>query len=409
MKWTRKTLGQENQKGMAIMIAIFTVVVIMYLVTEITYDSNVEYIVNANAVSRLKAYYAAKSGMEISLLRIKIFTKIQKQFGQSASASQKKLLDMIWNFPFTWPPMVPPEASGVDKDMIKDKVKESKMDSTYYANIVDEGSKIDINDLGSPSKGLRDLTKKLLLQIFENRMANDEEWSRKNRDLKYGEVINNIIDWEDDDQQAINGGDEKQAYADLKSEDLPPNRAFRTVEELRMVAGMTDEIFGMLRDRVTVYGMHAINPNYASSEVLKALDVSMTDAVVNKVIERRNSEKLGGPYKDDQDFWNHVNAEGGRVSAENQKLIVLNFSQVINFRIKSVGEFANVTREIEAVVFDFSSVATNMASQSLKDAQQAANPNGGGGAPADKGKDNANNSNDPLPKGAPRIVYFTER
>lgn len=404
MKWTRKTLGQENQKGMAIMIAVFTVVIIMYLVTEITYDSNVEYVVNANSVSRLKAFYAAKSGMDISLLRIKIFTKIQKQFGQSASPSQKKLLDMIWNFPFTWPPMVPPEASGVDKDMIKDKVKESKMDSTYYATIIDEGSKFDINDLASSSKGLRELSKKLLLQIFENRLRNDEDWAKKNRDLKYQEVINNIIDWEDDDQQAINGGDEKQAYADLQSEDLPPNRAFRTIEELRMVAGMTDEIYGMLRDRVTVYGMHAINPNYANAEVLKALDVSMTEAVVNKVVARRNDEKLGGPFKDDSDFWSFVNAEGGRVSEENQKSLVLSFSQVINFRIKSVGEFANVTREIEAVVFDFSSVAATLASQTLQDAADAKNTGGG-----PKAKENTNNSNDPLPKGPPRIVYFIER
>ncbi len=413
MKFTRNLLKVKKQeRGIAVLMAVFTVVVIMYLVTEITYDTNVEYIVNANAVNRIKAYYAAKSGVELSLLRIKIFTKIQRQLGGSLPPAQKKLLDMIWNFPFTWPPMIPDEASGVDKDMIKDKVKESKMDATYYASISDEGSKIDLNDLNSPSKALREVAKRMLNQIFENRIRNDEEWARQNRDFKYEEVVNNIIDWVDDDRQSLNGGDEKQLYSSLGAEELPPNRAYRTVEELRMVAGMTDQVYDMLKDRVTVYGMRAINPNYASSDVLKSLDPSMKDEVVAKIVKRRSDEKSGGPFKDAGEFWGFANGEGANVTEQNQKSIPLTFSDVINFKIRSVGEYANVSREIEAIVFDFNTVAGTIAAKTLADAKEAAGGTSGGqsgGSDAGNPAKNSNKSNDPLPKGPPRIVYFIER
>lgn len=418
MKFTRELLGRKNQKGVALLIAIFTVVMITYLVSEILYETNVEYVVNSQAVNRLKAYYSAKSGLQVSLLRIKIYNKVQRQFGSQIPDAQKKLLELIWQFPFSWPPMVPEEASGVDKDMIKDKVKESTMDAVYVTSISDEGSKIDVNDLGSPSKGLRDITRKLLMQIFENRMKNDDEWARNNENLQYERVINNMMDWVDLDSNGSNGSDERSPYGNLSLEKpYPPNRAFRTVDEIRMVAGMNEEIFNMLKERVTVYGTRAINPNHASAEVLKALDVSIKDEVVSKILGRRNDPDKG-PFKDEKDFWGFVNAEGGNVSEETQKTIPLIFSQVVNFRIRSTGEFGGANREIEAVVFDFSNVGKTIATR-LQDEATAAiggggdqqNPQspGGSGAGTGKDKNNQNKSNEPLPKGPPRIVYFIER
>lgn len=409
MKFTRELLGRKNQKGVALLIAIFTTMLITYVVTEIIYDTNVEYVVNSQSISRLKAYYAAKSGLELSLLRIKIFAKLQQnEMVKNLPAAQKKMVNMVWQFPFAWPPMIPTEASGVDKDMINDKIKEAAMDATYVTTISEEGSKIDINDLASPSKGLREITKKLLIQIFENRRQNDEEWARANESLRSEELVNNIIDWVDADMIAINGGDERQNYAELQAEKpLPPNRSFRTVDELRMVAGMTEEIFAMLKDRVTVYGMKAINPNFASAEVLKALDPSINDEVIAKIMERRNDEEQE-PFSNEADFWQYVNTTAkGNVSEEVQKSIPMVFNEVYNFRIKSVGEFAKSTREIEAVVFDFSSVGTAVAQRLHNEATEAA----GGKPPDDKSKSQQNNkkSNEQLPKGPPRIVYLIDR
>lgn len=413
MKFTRELLGRKNQKGVALLLAMFTVMMITYIVMEIIYDTSVEYAVNSQAVSRLKAYYAARSGLQISLLRIKIYNKIQAQYGSQIPADKLKALDMLWQMPFSWPIQPPAELNGVDKDLLADKMKESSMDATYFAQITDEGSKIDLNDLLSPAKPIRDMTKKLLVQVFENLRQNDEEWARAHEDLRGEEIVNNIIDWIDPDQASLNGGDERQGYSQLKSETpLPPNRAFRTVDELRLVAGINDEIYNLLKDRVTVYGMRAINPNHASAEVLKALHPAINDEVIAKIMERRQDIEQP-PFQKADEFWNFVRGVNGNFREEEVQDIPLTFVAVKNFRIVSSGEFAKSARQIEAIVFDVNAAAAAVACRLQQDSQQ--NPQtgqqGSGNPPVDcsnpTGKNNK--SNEQLPKGPPRIVYLIER
>lgn len=407
-----------SEKGMAIILAVFTVVIISYLAVEISYESNVEYIVNANSIQRLKAYYAAKSAMQLSLLRIKIFSKIQSQFGDKIPPEQRHYLNMIWSMPFAWPPIIPTEASAVDKDLINDTAKESFMDSIYRADIIDEGSKIDITDLVSKSKFLRDSTRRLLKNIYDNKVKNDEVWARRHDDLRIDEVLNNVVDWMDSDTQGLNGNDERSYYSDLGSQDLPPNRAFRTPEELKMVKGMTDDLYDLYKDQITVYGMKGINPNLASKEILMSLDPSLTAEVVTEIIKRRGDPDLGGEYKDAADFWGFANSKGARVTDEIEKNSPLTFDAVYNFRIKAYGDYKNATREIDVVVFDLKKAAKSAAAQIKKEAAAApgASPtptpsptptSAGGGAVAGGGQ--STDKAETPSKGPPRIVQWIEK
>lgn len=404
MKKTKTS--HKNQRGIALLLALFTTVIITYLVVEISYETNVEYIVNTNAVNKLKAYYAARSALDLGLLRVKLYQQASKQLA-NAPAEYKSQLDMIWSFPFAWP-IAALGDSELDKSTVNEINKNSIMDATYTLQISDEGSKIDINDLDSPSKGLRQSTRKLLMGIFENRMANDEEWARKNRDLKYEEVINNITDWIDSNQEALNGGDERGLYETIDADlpKLPPNRAFRTLDEMRMVAGMTEDIFQMLRERCTVFGMKAINPNYATPDVLKSIDPSFTDEVVGKITERRSDPDKGGPFADATTFWQFVAAEGGRVPEEVQKDLPLVFDKAYNFRIKAIGEVAGIIKEIQAVTFDTASVADTLAKRVKKEKDEQ-NPTSSTSSTTTQPNPSGNNNN--LSKGPPRIVYFYEK
>lgn len=416
MKFTRDLLSSRNQKGIAILMAVFCTVLILYIVNEVTYETNVEYLIHAQSVNRLKAYYAARSGVELSLLRIKVYKKAQKQFGSQLGA-QAGILNLIWSFPLGWPPVLPTEASGVEKENVADKVKEAQMDASFNATIFDEGSKIDINDLASPSKEIAEITKKQLLKIFEQKIEAEPEWQRAHPDFRAEELINNIIDWVDADKQSLNNGDERQFYKNIPDDvsTYPPNRAFRTLPELRMVAGMKEEYYDLLEPRVTVFGAKAINPNSASKDVLKSLDSSITDEIVTEVIKRRDDMQAGGFFSNANEFWEFINSKGGRVSAEVQKDTPLIFDAVTNFSIRSVGEYNGAIREINAVVFDISSAAA-VVGKKVKAAAAASNPGGaptptptpqpGVGAGPSTG---TANSNQTPSKGPPRIVYWYEK
>ncbi|MES3036329.1 MAG: hypothetical protein V4736_00355, partial [Bdellovibrionota bacterium] len=92
----------NNQRGIALLMAISVVSLILYLAMEVMYETNVEYVVNAQSFNRLKSYYAAKSGVDISLLRVKVYNQIKKQTGGNAGP-MGPFLDQIWKFPLMWP------------------------------------------------------------------------------------------------------------------------------------------------------------------------------------------------------------------------------------------------------------------------------------------------------------------
>ncbi len=350
------------------MIALFTVTILMVMAMEIVHQSSVEFLISSQQVNQVKAYYAAKSGVEISLLRLHIYKKAMAAFG--SQIPDKSKLDLIWSTPFAWPPPIPADLNAVDKDSVADSVKNSSMKSTYIANISAEGSKIDLNDLASPSERIRTATRKLVLQIFTSRTeadnANDDPWAKEYRDFNFEELVNNMADWADADTDSIAGGAENRFYQQNEIPDLPPNRPFQSVQELHMIAGMTDAIYDVIAPRVTAYGSKAVNINFASKEILMALDGSITSEIADKIIESRNDPNRG-PFKDLKDFLGFVTPLGIPERAflnaedENKPLLPLAFDPEFNFRIEAIGTAGKVTRKITAIAYDFDQVKTRLA------------------------------------------------
>ncbi|MFN7824827.1 MAG: general secretion pathway protein GspK [Pseudobdellovibrionaceae bacterium] len=396
----------QNQKGIALIFVMFTMVIAVYLVTEISYESNVEYIVNANAINRVKAYYAAKSAVDLSLLRIKIYSKINKQFGNQIPPQMQQYIEYIWSFPLLWPLPIDEDAFLVEKEAVKEALEASKMDASYRVAISDEGSKIDINDLGSPVKALRESSEKLIRGIFESRMLQDEEFAQKYRDYNFDELILQIKDWLDADTVSQVGGDESQFYPEASEDDIrfPPNRQFRTLDELRLIPKMNDEIFQLLKDQVTIFGNKGINPNNASVDLLRSLDPSINLEIATEVRKRVTNPAEGGPFRDANDFWQFLSSKGGNVSQETQTSLPLFFENAANFKIEATGTFGTTSRTLVAYVFDPQLVAGKIANAS---ARELKNETDNKNSSSNQKKQGTNN--EPLPKGPPRIVYFSER
>lgn len=367
----------KNEKGVALLMAMFCVMIMAFLAVELNFDTSVEYILSNKEYHRVKAYDAAKAGMELSLLRIQLFKNVNKQYG-SQLKGQESILQMLWSLPFTWPPSIPAETSIVDKDQMQTAMSESFMDARYVAQISAEGSKIDINDLDSPSDSLKQATKEQLIKIFTQRLeTEDDEWADANKNFDYEELINNLQDWVDEDKVSLNGGDEGSRYPNADDDaEIPPNRPFQTMDELKMVDGMTEEVFHMLLPLVTVYGSKGINVNQAQTEILKSIDPIITDEVAGEIINRRNDKEKGGPFKNEDELVGFI---GANKQTFNPSKIPLLFGNEYNFRIKVTGEYQNVTREIIAIVYDVEAVRDQMITILDKDNDSS----GGGGAPTD--------------------------
>ncbi len=354
----------RSQRGVALLIALMAMTLMTFIAVEVSYDTSVDYVVASQQVNRIRAYYAAKSGVELSLLRIMLYKQVMAQVGDSLGEN-KSMLDPIWNFPFMWPPTAAgtDDLMETDKDAMKAAVGEALMKAQYATTISAESGRLDINDLGSEIKSFREAIMAQVLKIFQAEVQNNDAFRRRHAGVRFEELVNNIADYIDEDQESLNGGDERAPYRDLEDKDIvmPPNRGLRTVDELHQVAGMTDEFYAILAPRITVFGSKGINLNYAGREMIKALDINMTDEAVGKIMARRDDPNLGGPYKDDKDFFAYAQPLGVNVKAIEDSKIPLLFDMEYNFRIVSTGISGNVKREITAITYDFPNLKTRLA------------------------------------------------
>jgi general secretion pathway protein K len=401
-------LNQES--GVALMMAIFTVTLLSVFAIELMYESGVEYAVTAHSVNQVKAYYAAKSGTEISLLRILFYRKAMAMF--SDKLPNPSLLDSIWKIPFAWPPVGLEAVGAVDKDQIRSAVKLSQMKDQFFATIESESSKIDINDLASPSKAVADATRQQLTQIFEAKLSSDDKFGERYRGYDIAKLLNNIADWVDDDKESRNGGDESGAYSDRSTSGfLPPNQPFKTLQELHQVADMNDDIYELFEPRITVYGARGVNVNYASKEVLMSLTPQITEERANQIMAGRDSDPNRGPFKDEKDFVQFLNTLGvsGNPFREGEELrIPLFFDAEHNFRIVSNGISGKITKTIVAVTFDTDSVKSRLKQLMAPPKTQEPTPSGQASAPTPTPAPAAAAPQPKVPNERPQIVYWNE-
>lgn len=408
--------SSHKKKGIALILATTTLMLMVYVATEVSKDSLTEYAVNTQELNRIKTYYAARSGMQIALLRVKLFQQASRL---SLPPGFSKYIDELWKFPFAWPLPISADVNSVDKETMQKLNEESFMDATYTHTIEDEGTKIDLNDLVSPSKTLQQITKTQILTIFQQKMEADEDFRQNYQNVRFEELVNRIIDWMSDSNTAAGGGDKRAAFSEL-GEGYPPNRGFRTIDELRLVPGMTDEFFNILAPQITIYGMKAINPNTAPREVIKSLDANIPDVAVDAVIKKRDDPD-DGPFEGEgeqciKSFRTFLEQNGANRLTDEFNKIPLVCDKVVNFRIKSTGIYGNgksaMMKNIVAVVMDISRSADQIKSSVEKDKaqeqQQNNQQNPSTGQKPQSGAKSSQQKQEPLPKGPPRVVYWTE-
>lgn len=400
------------QKGVALLLAVTSLLLMVFVASEVSTDSTIEYVVNSQEINRVKAFYSARNSLDLALLRIKIYQQASR-LPLPAGFSQQ--LNQVWQFPLSWPLPITGEMMTAAKEGLEEANKEALFDGSYTHTITDEGSRIDLNDLGSPSKTLRTITKKQLLNIFENKIAGDEVFREKYQNYNFSELIDRIADWMSDSPLSADGQDKKGAFRDL-GENFPPNRGFRTLDEVRLVPGMSEEFFQLLAPSITIYGSKAINPNTASESILKSLDTGLTDEAVKEALERRDNPEKGGPFQGASstdcrnDFKAFVESRGARLSPEFEQIPFI-CDKVTNFKIEATGLVGSgkggVQKKITAYLMDVSKAASSLRSF-LEEEKKAQQQQQGQFSPQ-TGPKPQSPAQDALPKGRPRIVYWIEQ
>jgi len=333
-RFSRHRRAKVPKRGAALLTVLIAMMLMSLMLFEFQYQAMVERKLAYNELGQLQAYYLAKSGARIGLLRVALFGRALKspQFKSlpGGAAAIRPFLDMIWNLPL---PGFPPAAASKDKMLKADRdnadkvLKQTKIkdgESTHV--ITSEGGKINLNDLVVPEgpfrsdrtnfngtmRGAFDYTARLLFFLVENLLRESENPGEEYGNLRPDELVYNIMDWVTPGDYAYGGG-AKDGFYDQQD---PPYKAkrnrFYTVEELRLVKGMDDHLFEKLRGKVTVYSYSGkINLNSADRVVLKALFPDFTEDDLKRLFEAKD---LNNGWVSESQFVDYVSTTLGRAS-----------------------------------------------------------------------------------------------
>jgi len=444
--------SKKNESGIALAMVLAAIAVLSILITEFTYIAQVNQKMAFDALDRVKAYYLAKSGLKISLLRLKAYQTIKGTMNaMNGDAKQttpgvapgtqpglpKEFLDKIWSFPFIYP--IPTSMLGVslgNQDMLSKFEKESNLEGTFTATIESESSRYNLNMIlapfvpihpssspsptapiannmiggqsvptpapsGSPTprpsfnpEAARESLADYLQQILGGKIDGDDSFSSEYRDYAIQDLVDNLAAWADPTYERKNNN--------LKDA-VPMKRGpFYSLSELHMVPGMDDYLFDLFAPSLTVSTTPGVNINTIQELSLKALIPQMSDDEIKEFFKFRDSVEEDNLFKqpDASDFFTYlVNSVGAfnhseiEVAKFKDSLIKRNIRLVVDeteFKITVRSQVNQSARQIEAWVKLTPPKASKNSKDSLKDPL----------------KDSPENSNQTTPDSGLKITFM---
>lgn len=402
----RPRLSPENREqgaesGIALFIVISAMTVLSLLVTDFVYIAKVGQRMAYDGLDQLKAHYLAKSGLKISLLRLKAYQQVKALTGGNKSDGSgganpaagaipgvpKGLIEKIWSFPFFYPLPKIPGMTEADKERIDKFQSASRLEGKFSAVIESESSRYNLNMIlapyvpapnASPSptpsgggtntgstspnpnpsptpfdpevarKSLADYLGALLQQKFEA----DPDFQNEYRDFRLDDFMDALVAWADRTYERRNAGTRSL---------IPSKRApFYSVNELHMIEGMDDRLFELFAPALTVSTTPGLNINTMGDATLKALVPQMIEDERKAFFEFRDSTEQDNLFKDGNDFLKYLqsnvqafNNDPQEIKRFQDSLTQRNIRLVTDetsFKITVQAEMNQATRLLEAWV-----------------------------------------------------------
>lgn len=271
-----------GQRGVALLIVLTAIVILAAAVTEFSYNTRINLAMTSHAQKEVQAYYGARSGIMVALFVLEakeVVDQIVGTFASAAGGMNTQNIE-IWR-------AIEPLCNGMSTakfnlygidlmDMNGLEGMGMPEGQSFTCKVGLEDGKVNLNQVASTAdkQALYSELRGIFLQHFASDLFNENE-------RKVDEVIGAIIDWADADDNKTQieagvlgestggAGEGGGKYSDYGYK--VKNALFDTVGELNYVDGVTDGVFCLLRDKVTVYNTEKLNVNSADIDTIKGL------------------------------------------------------------------------------------------------------------------------------------------
>jgi hypothetical protein len=293
--------GRGGARGIALLIALVTITILSAAVVEYTYSTRVNLRMSVNAKEKTKAYFLARSGVNLSWLLLNLqyslqeeAQSMQQQSNNSSSVGGScnptmistamrrsnfqmyQYLDLLLR-PFNNGRLETP-IGGID--LAGSGVEGfGQFAGEFDVDVEPESGKMNINEFAvrePNSDNLQDLCAMTMDSRFTSLFQQSGEFGESSNIIK---VIQRIVDYIDLNETLLpitdycslregeGSGDEGQPYADFDSDIEPRNAKLTHVAALYKVAGVSDAFMRAFKDGLTVYPIGKPNANNANASV----------------------------------------------------------------------------------------------------------------------------------------------
>ena len=302
------TRRRENEKGIALLVTLLILVLVVALVHEIFRIGAQSAQSGAYGRDSIRCILLAEGGTGAARIVLRI----------DARDNQYDTLDEIWS---------------------RAALPITLGDGEVRVTLEDEERKIDLNRLMLPNGNAPDERR---LAVF-HRLLDTLGIERT--------VADAVVDWLDNDENPRVGGAESSYYNGLPNPYRAKNDLFDTIGELRLVRGVTAEIYEKLLPFVTVSSSGMVNLNTAPKEVLMSLSAGIDLAEAGPIDAKTADEIIA--YRQDHPFT--TASQIGNVSPFLRDLyartLIRNIVDVRStyFHVRSSGDVGGTVRTIDAI------------------------------------------------------------
>ncbi len=276
----------KRHQGMALLLVLTFIAVMSATVLTGFTNSQVSFSISENVRDDLKAYYKAKSALNLGRLLLTYQYELEQDefFGQRLKKSNFQLyqiMDLLMA-PFKTG-IISVDVPNADMTVASYNLHDAGVDAMgdesgdYTVKVTPEEGRININKFATSVKE-GDLYELCMMMasteyddLFNTRSAKSDNLSRM-------ELIAAMIDWVDSDSEKTyisdickkeeSSGDETSLYVDQRKKYQVKNAKLTTLDELYEVAGFGDDLMEAFRETLTVYPVEKVNVNLASAKVL---------------------------------------------------------------------------------------------------------------------------------------------
>lgn len=338
-----RKLQRKSQTGIAMMMAIVTMVILGALAADLVYQMGVYTSVVFNQRDKYQASLLAKSAVKLALMQIRVTDKIKKKAKELGAPEGEA--DKIWQTPLILPVPTAAGSTAIEKDALTEFNKALGFNGTLSITIQGENNKLNVNNLvwispdqatkaesggaatggtriGTPAAGGTKLTpeKKAEIQktvrqnfaeVFDQlivkKRKDDKTFLDKYPNLQADPLIGNLIAFMSPDVQTDGDGREKNEYYRALDPPRNPKEAPLVAEsELYLVKGFTDDLVNLFTEAFTIQNTSSIDVNEASKKLLNALIPELNDDNL-EALEKHKKEV--GDFAKAEDFWKFLKEE----------------------------------------------------------------------------------------------------